>query len=375
MFHFWQKQSRKLRGILVLASALFCLPALGQAQEFSPSELDTLVANIALYPDPLLVQVLAASTYGDQIGPANSWAQAHRHLSGKELSNAMAWAKLPYDASVQALIPFPTVLAMMAKYSAWTDQLGDAVFMQKDEVMSAIQRLRHSARKYGHLVSDDRVKVTDGAVQCRVNYYNYYRYANGYVRVTYGPGIWIGGFGYWGWGSCWFDWGPRVIYVHDRHWYAPRRPHHRHYAPPPHRPHHKVGPDLGGHRNPPHAQTQPKQFRKDPPPPPPRAKQEPVKGNVRTAPRRADEDPRKLEDRPRYMDERWDDRSSFGKDVPQRNNAPSGAKSEWRDVPPPQSGTSNPPPRRYDDDDRRGGGFGGSHGSSHGGSGKPFGRR
>ena len=389
MFHFLQKQSRKVRGILVLSSVLFCLPSLGMAQEFTPSELDTLVANIALYPDPLLVQVLAASTYGEQIAPANSWAQSHRHLSGKELSNAMAWAKLPYDASVQALIPFPTVLAIMAKYPAWTDQLGDAVVMQKDEVMAAIQRLRHSARKFGHLVSDDRVKVSDGAnitiLPVRTEYvyvpvYNpyvvYYRYADGYVRVSYGPAIWIGGFGYWGWGSCWFDWGPRVIYVHDRHWYAPRRHHHhRHYAPPPPRkPRHDVGPNLGGHRNPPpHSQTQPKQFRKDPPPPPPRAKQEPASGNVRTAPREQGEESRRLEDRPRYKDERWDDRASFGKDVPQRYNVPSGAKSDWRDTPPSQSGTSYPPPRRYDDDDRRS--SGGSHGGSHGSGGRPFGRR
>jgi hypothetical protein len=370
MFHFWQKQSRKIRGILILASALFCMPSLGMAQEFTPSELDTLVANIALYPDPLLVQVLAASTYSEQIAPANTWAQSHRHLSGKDLSNAMAWAKLPYDASVQALIPFPTVLAMMAKYPAWTDQLGDAVIMQKDEVMAAIQRLRHSARDYGHLVSDDRIKVSNGdnitILPVRTEYvyipvYNpyvvYYRRADGYVRVTYGPGIWIGDFTYWGWGSCWFDWGPRIIYVHDRHWRAPRRHHHPHrYAPPPPRkPRHDVGPNLGGkHNPPPRSQTQPKQFRKDPPPPPPKADSEPRKGNVRIAPRHAEEEPRRLEDRPKFRDERWNDRSTFEKDAP-------------------SSGTSYPPPpRRSDDDDRR---SGGNHGGSHGPSVKPFSRR
>ena len=244
---------------ILVAVALFCMPVGAFAQgDFTASELDTLVANIALYPDPLLVQVLAASTYGDQIGPADSWAQSHRHLKGKELSNAMAWAKLPYDPSVQALIPFPTVLGMMAKYPAWTDQLGDAVSMQKDDVMAAIQRLRHSAYKYGHLVSDERVKVTNGAnitiLPVRTEYvyvpvYNpyivYYRNYDGYLRITYGPEVWTGGFVYWGWGSCWFDWGPRVIYVRDTRWHSPRHyPRHRHhYAPPPRRGH-GVGPSL-----------------------------------------------------------------------------------------------------------------------------------
>ena len=371
MFRFLRKQPKTIRGILILASALLFLPSQGLAQEFTPSELDTLVANIALYPDPLLVQVLAASTYGDQIAPANSWAQSHRHLSGKDLSNAMAWAKLPYDASVQALIPFPSVLAMMAKYPAWTDQLGDAVFMQKDDVMSAIQRLRRSAAKSGHLKSDDRVKVSKGdnitILPVRTEYvyvpvynphYVYYRYYDGYTRITYAPGIWIGGFTYWGWGSCWFDWGPRVIYVRDTRWHAPRRHyhHHRHYAPPPRKPHH-VGPNLGdGHRNPPPPprHSQPKQLRKDPPPPPPsRTKAEPASGNVRVYPHRSqeEEEPRRLEDRPRSRDERRDDRSSFGRDVPA------------------QSGTSYPPPRRSDDDDRRGGSVG------HGSGIKPFNRR
>ena len=245
---------------ILVAVAFFCAPVGVFAQgDFSPAELDTMVANIALYPDPLLVQVLAASTHGEQIGPANSWAQSRRHLKGKELSREMERAKLPYDPSVQALIPFPTVLDMMAKYPAWTDQLGDAVTLQKEDVMASIQRLRHSARKYGHLVSDERVKVSDGAnitIQpVRTEYvyvpvYNpyvvYYRPAHGYMYIGYGSGVWVSDFGYWGWGSCWFDWGPRVIYVHDHHWYPPRhRPYRSHrYAPPPPRHHHDVGPTL-----------------------------------------------------------------------------------------------------------------------------------
>lgn len=270
--------------LVLLAAMLFCLPGTVRAQgNFTPSELDTLVANIALYPDPLLVQVLTASTYGDQIHPASVWADAHKNLTGKDLSVALERAKLPYDASVQALIPFPQVLSMMDRYPAWTEQLGDAVFMQKEEVMAAVQRLRRTASKYGHLKSDDRVKVSSGDnititpvrteyvyVPVYNPYYVYYRYYDGYARISYAPGIWIGGwFGYWGWGTCWFDWNTRIIYVRDTRWYPPRRhiPRRHHYAPPPPRHHydhphhaapparhHEVGPKLG--KNPPPARPQ-----------------------------------------------------------------------------------------------------------------------
>lgn len=246
---------------LVFALAvLFCLSGVARAQgNFSAAELDTLVANIALYPDPLLVQVLAASTYGEQIAPASEWADSHKHLKGDALSNAIAAAELPYDASVLALIPFPRVLSMMNRYAAWTDQLGDAVFIQKEDVMQAVQRLRRAANERGHLRNDDYVKVTTGEnitiLPVRTEYvyvpvYNpyvvYYNYYDGYVRVSYAPGVWLGThYGYWGWGSCWFDWNARAIYMRDHRWHAPRRgPRHPHrYAPPP-RHRHSVGPDL-----------------------------------------------------------------------------------------------------------------------------------
>lgn len=246
---------------LVFALAvLFCLPGVARAQgNFSAAELDTLVANIALYPDPLLAQVLAASTYGEQIAPAAAWAEAHKNLKGDALTDAMTRANLPYDASVQALIPFPRVLSMMDRYAAWTDQLGDAVYMQKEDVMRAVQRLRRAANERGHLRNDDYVKVTTGEnitiMPVRTEYvyvpvYNpyvvYYNYYDGYVRVSYAPGVWLGThYGYWGWGSCWFDWNARAIYMRDHRWHAPRRgPRHPHrYAPPPRRGH-TVGPDL-----------------------------------------------------------------------------------------------------------------------------------
>lgn len=244
--------TRFWRGVLFRFCVLlvFALPGIGFAQSnYTPSELDTLVSNIALYPDPLLVQVLTASTYGEQIPAASLWAQSHKNLTGESLATAMENANLTYDPSVQALIPFPSVLAMMAKYKNWCDQLGDAVTSQKDDVMEAVQRMRQSAYDHGHLKSDEKVSVSQTEsnitiVPVRTEYvyvpvYNprvvYYTYADGYTRISYGTGVWLGTwYGEWGWGSCWFDWGPRVIYVRNTRWYAHRPiPHHpRRYVPP-----------------------------------------------------------------------------------------------------------------------------------------------
>ena len=245
----------------VIAALVLCLGVSGFAQaNYSTSELDTLVANIALYPDPLLVQVLDASTYGNQIAPAALWAESHKNLKGETLANAIEEANLPYDPSVQALLPFPSVLSMMSKYRTWTDQLGDAVTNQKEDVMEAVQRMRQKAYDYGHLKTNEQVKVETGdnitiyPVQKEYVYvpvYNprvvYYVRYDGYTRVYYGSGVWLGTwFGEWGWGSCWIDWGPRVIYVRDTRWYAhrpiprhPRRyrpPHHYNSPPPRHAP-------------------------------------------------------------------------------------------------------------------------------------------
>jgi len=244
----------------VMAALVLCLGVSGFAQaNYSTSELDTLVANIALYPDPLLVQVLDASTYGNQIAPAALWAESHKNLKGETLANAIEEANLPYDPSVQALLPFPSVLSMMSKYRTWTDQLGDAVTNQKEDVMEAVQRMRQKAYDYGHLKTNEQVKVETGdnitiyPVQKEYVYvpvYNprvvYYVRYDGYSRVYYGSGVWLGTwFGEWGWGSCWIDWGPRVIYVRDTRWYAHRpiprhprryRPPHHFNSPPPRRP-------------------------------------------------------------------------------------------------------------------------------------------
>lgn len=244
----------------IVLAAFLCFPVTAKAAEgFTNSELDTLVSTIALYPDPLLVHVLTAATYGDQIPDANAWAQAHKNLNGEALATAMENANLKFDPSVQALIPFPTVLATMAKYRTWSDQLGDAVSFQKDQVLDAIQRMRQVAYNYGHLKSDDQIVVTKTEKiviePTRTEYvyvpvYNphvvYYVYADHYhPAVRYHHHAWLGTwYGEWGWGSCWFDWHYRYIYVRDYRWYPHRPiPHHpRRYNPPPRKPHYRPAP-------------------------------------------------------------------------------------------------------------------------------------
>src|SRR5262245_22433996 len=153
---------------LVLA-VLTAAPARAQAPQpggnppsYSPADLDRIVSPIALYPDPLLAQVLAASTYPDDIAEAASWADGHSYLTGDSLSAAIAADEPPWDPSVQALLPFPSVLEMMARDMAWTQELGDAVLADRGAVMDAVQRLRRQASTYGYLRSNPQVVVTTG---------------------------------------------------------------------------------------------------------------------------------------------------------------------------------------------------------------------
>jgi Protein of unknown function (DUF3300) len=113
--------------LIVLSLALIAggTPGLiaGQAPPASsPAELDKLVSRIALYPDPLLAQILAAATYPDQIPDAAKWADEHHYLTGDDLARAITEDHLPWDPSVQALLPFPSVLEMMASDMDWTTQ-------------------------------------------------------------------------------------------------------------------------------------------------------------------------------------------------------------------------------------------------------------
>lgn len=163
------KYDRILQVLLVAVVLLFGVADLTMFQAFAqqaplgPHQLDQLVSRIALYPDPLLAQVLTASTYWTEIPEAAAWADDHSYLKGDALSRAIQEDNLPWDASVLALLPFPSVLDMMAKDPAWTEQLGNAVLTQRADVMDAVQRMRHKATDYGYLQSNGYMRVvTDG---------------------------------------------------------------------------------------------------------------------------------------------------------------------------------------------------------------------
>ena len=123
--------SRRLFNASPLA-VLALVAGIAQAQPMvSPGELDRLVSRVALYPDPLLAQVLSAASYYDQIPDAARWADQHHYLSGDALAGAIAGDHLPWDPSVQALLPFPSVLEGMASDMNWTNDLGNAVLAQR----------------------------------------------------------------------------------------------------------------------------------------------------------------------------------------------------------------------------------------------------
>jgi hypothetical protein len=92
------------------------------APSYSSAELDRIVSPVALYPDPLLAQVLAAATYSTEIPDAARWADSHRSFSGDRLADAINADQVPWEPSVQALLPFPSVLEMMARDMAWTEE-------------------------------------------------------------------------------------------------------------------------------------------------------------------------------------------------------------------------------------------------------------
>ena len=123
-----------------------------------PEQLDALVAPIALYPDPLLAQVLMASTYPLEVVEAARWSKANPKVTGKDLEDAML--KQSWDPSVKSLCSFPDTLAMMNDKLDWTQSLGDAFLAQQDAVMDAVQRLRKRAQDAGNLKSSKELTVT-----------------------------------------------------------------------------------------------------------------------------------------------------------------------------------------------------------------------
>jgi hypothetical protein len=202
---------------------------------FSPEQLDKIVSRIALYPDPLLAQILTASTYPDQIPDAAQWADEHHHLTGQELSNAINEDQLPWDPSVQALLPFPSVLETMASDMSWTNDLGNAVLAQRPDVMDAVQRMRQKAKDYGYLRTGPQVVVSGGPYITILPVNPAFVVVPAYdpliVFAPPRPGFVVGaaiGFGFgvaigawfrpWGWGTTRFVWGSHVWFVNNVRW-------------------------------------------------------------------------------------------------------------------------------------------------------------
>lgn len=123
----------------------------------SPDYLDSLVAPIALYPDPLLAQVLAASTYPLEVIQLEQWLEKHKDLKGKALVDAVA--KETWDPSVQGLADLPDVVRQLGDNIKWTTELGNAFLAQQSDVMNAVQRMRAKAQGTGKLKSSDQMKV------------------------------------------------------------------------------------------------------------------------------------------------------------------------------------------------------------------------
>src|SRR5215469_4822693 len=167
--------NRHIRNLLVrpaltvLALLLFCAGPPASAQTSAPphtpqqkqilmeNQLDDLVAPVALYPDPVLSQVLVASTYPLEVVEAQQWLEHNKSLTGANLMNAAKQQN--WDASVQALVAFPDVLAKLNQDVRWTTDLGNAFLAQQADVMQAVQHMRALAQANGKLATTPQQTV------------------------------------------------------------------------------------------------------------------------------------------------------------------------------------------------------------------------
>src|SRR5690348_16626597 len=141
-------------------------PASGeQAARIPADQLDSLVAPIALYPDPLLAQTLAASTYPLELMQLQQWLAKNPGLKDKALADAAA--KQPWDPSIQAMAALPDVVKRLTDDIQWTTDLGNAFLAQQSDVMSAVQRMRQKAQMTGALKSTPQQTVQTEVVESR----------------------------------------------------------------------------------------------------------------------------------------------------------------------------------------------------------------
>jgi Protein of unknown function (DUF3300) len=209
----------------------------------TPEQLQQLVAPIALYPDALVAQILAASTYPDQVVEADRWLQQNTDVKGDQLGQEVD--KQPWDPSVKALTEFPSVLANMDKNLSWTSSLGDAYVNQQQDVMDAVQVMRGRAQKAANLESTSQEKVSNKGKTIVIEpadpeivyvpeydpwlvygapigvWPGWYSYPGLFLPgpgIAFGFGFGVGFFGGYGWG--WHNWGSdwhhhNIIFNHN----------------------------------------------------------------------------------------------------------------------------------------------------------------
>jgi hypothetical protein len=143
--------------LFVAHSVAFAQGDQEQAPPIPAGELDSLVAPIALYPDTLLAQTLAASTYPLEVMQLDQWMGKNPTLKDQALANAVA--SQPWDPSVQALAAYPDVVKRMAENIQWMTDMGNAFLAQQKDVMDAVQRMRVKAQGTGNLKTSAETKV------------------------------------------------------------------------------------------------------------------------------------------------------------------------------------------------------------------------
>lgn len=133
------------------------------APKIPNDQLDSLVAPIALYPDPLLAQTLAAATYPLEIIQLKQWMDKNKNLKGTALTDAVA--KQPWDPSIQSMAALPDVVGRLAANIQWTADLGNAFLAQQQDVMDAVQRMRSKAQSKGTLKTSKEQVVQSKTVE------------------------------------------------------------------------------------------------------------------------------------------------------------------------------------------------------------------
>jgi hypothetical protein len=174
-----------------------------------PGQLNKLVAPIALYPDSLVAQILAASGYPTQIVEADRMARENPGLKGQDRAEEVD--RQDWDPSVKSLVEFPTVLANLDRDLSWTSELGEAYQNQPNDVMQAIQYMRHKAYNAGNLRSTPQERVYEQGPNVDIQPADpdvvYVPTYNPAYVYGYPVGLWPGFYPWWGVGGPYISFG------------------------------------------------------------------------------------------------------------------------------------------------------------------------